>query len=601
MAAAEIMREVVVPPRHGSGSDGDERMPSECRAHIWRCLSLDEQLSCSAVSATGRRAAPVVLRLAAIVWRLYTAIVRNELSTRELSSLVEFVATEQKQLVEQFPAVLNLLYSFIRHTKALIAIGQCAVESLAQVLGSTRRLSEVFAQYDCDVARPDVFEPALEALASAVASDVPLLRRTALDSLVGITRSINLGIRESGASTGVGGPWAAAWAERERRREEAKANAGAFNRDPEGWWRQRREARIETDALSTTAALPSSSTSAPSLGPEAPAAASTPSPAATEAAREILELGAQLERGKVGELLCKHKELMLAYMHHCDLRTTALVPSFRRVLRGLSLPGEAQHIDVFCECLGSVWGRANGVDPDAAHIFAFSLVMLSTDLHSARNPGHEAMTYEQFARNLSSALTEGHITERMMRRSYEQVRDGALLEPRSRPGKSGDHGDQTRFAKARARGLRMVRDGALSESRSRRPSTESGEYMEQARLAKACVRLRNALLDPLREGGGVLSPRSEDPGVGSAALLWSGGVDGAPPPHLADLWRALWSAAWAPLLGGFSAGAHAAGADEELLMLALRGLQLGCEVSALLSEADQAQAFSMALQQLASK
>merc|ERR1712190_208951 len=76
--------------------------------------------------------------------------------------------------------------------------------------------------------------------------------------------------------------------------------------------------------------------------------------------------------------------------------------------------------------------------------------------------------------------------------------------------------------------------------------------------------------------------------------------DGASSEGTLGLWRALWSAAWAPLLGAFSAGAHRAAETECLHELALRGLQIGCQTAAMLDETEQAQAFSMALQQLAS-
>jgi len=253
----------------------------------------------------------------------------------------------------------------------------------------------------------------------------------------------------------------------------------------------------------------------------------------------------------VGELLGRHKDLLAAYVGLHDFQGLDLVSAFGLVLRGTSPPGEAQQLDRFCECLGSAWGRANSIDPETAYIFAFALVMLSTDLHAARTAAtHERMTYEQFARNLQHALPEGSLAEHVLRESYERVRAGALLDAR----------------------------------KGRRDSEDEG-------ISNACARLRRAI---------CRQPTAEAAALGRAEAAALHPIAG----NLGDLWRALWSAAWAPLLGAFSAAAQRArldgegGGDEQLQELALRGLQLGLEASAILGEADRSQAFCAALQQL---
>lgn len=479
---------------------------------------MPDQLYSSEVSMAGRRAAPAVVRLVGAVRLLASASAAGRPGTRALSGIVELVAAERGQLLPQIPLVVSLLNSVLRCKKACTPTRQCGVESLAQVLGSTRRLSETFALYDCDARRPDVLGPALEALGWAASQAA--LRRGALEVLVGITRSIVAGLREAGATSMQPGPWASSWAEREQEGKNHKEWAHTFNRDPEEWWRKHKEC-VGADA-------------------------------AGEAARMIQERSRALDRNVVGALLCKHKDILQAFVDLHDLEGLDLAPAFGLVLHSMSPPGEAQQVDRFCECLGGSWGRANSIDPEAAYIFAFSLVMLSTDLHSARPvAGYEKMTYDQFSKNLRSALPKGKLPEHMVRHSYDQIRQGALLSARS-----------------------------------------PGQVQEQETLNKACVRLRLALRRQV--AAGQASVRGGGCGAAEQAALHP--LTGA----LGDLWRCAWAASWAPLLGAFSAGAHAAGEDEELQEVALRGLQLGCEASALLGEADRAEAFCMALQQLSS-
>jgi hypothetical protein len=251
----------------------------------------------------------------------------------------------------------------------------------------------------------------------------------------------------------------------------------------------------------------------------------------------LLENRAVLDSSKVGDFLGRHEEVMTAYVRQFDLKGLGIVQAFSRVLRGLNVPGEAQQVDRFCERFGAAWGEANGFDPEASHIFAFSLVMLSTDLHRPVTPGHDRMTFAQFDKSLRSAIPNCCFAEKKVREAYDAIRADAL------------------WAQRRTDGEELP--------------------------IELCERLRRSLCEPR-----LISSVNQHE---LAACL---------PEGLQGLWQALWSACWGPMLGAFSAGAHGAGENEALREMALRGLQLCCQAAAMLEETEQAQAFCTAMQQL---
>eukprot|EP00928_Gymnodinium_smaydae_P018160 TRINITY_DN16910_c0_g1_i1.p1 TRINITY_DN16910_c0_g1~~TRINITY_DN16910_c0_g1_i1.p1 ORF type:complete len:539 (+),score=125.13 TRINITY_DN16910_c0_g1_i1:71-1687(+) len=265
-----------------------------------------------------------------------------------------------------------------------------------------------------------------------------------------------------------------------------------------------------------------------------------------------------LRGDRVGDFLGSNAEVLAAFLHSFNLSGLGIVQALARVLRGLQMPGEAQQVDRFVQHFGTCWGTANGVDAEIAYIVAFSVVMLSTDLNAPARSGHERMTLPEFERSLAGALPAGLDSlpaGSTAEEIYAQVQAGALV----------------------------------------------GAQHSEEGPGEVCAALELALL---AEGSGCCCASAAKIAA-AAAVVTGAAAKGAENPaaqrRLASLglWRALWSVCWGPLLGAFSAGAHAAAEEsEELEELALRGLQLGCEAAALLEEIVQAEAFSTALRHL---
>ncbi|CAF1402231.1 unnamed protein product [Didymodactylos carnosus] len=82
-----------------------------------------------------------------------------------------------------------------------------------------------------------------------------------------------------------------------------------------------------------------------------------------------------------------HKEVMNVYFDQLDFNKMDFLAAFRKFLAGCHLPREATKIDRlmekfaarYCECNSNLGIFASD---DAAYVLAYSVIMLTTDLHS---------------------------------------------------------------------------------------------------------------------------------------------------------------------------------------------------------------------------
>lgn len=78
--------------------------------------------------------------------------------------------------------------------------------------------------------------------------------------------------------------------------------------------------------------------------------------------------------------------IMSAYIDQMDFSGKEIVAALRHFLEGFRLPGEAQKIDRLMEKFASRYFENNpgGVfaSADTAYVLAYSIIMLTTDLHS---------------------------------------------------------------------------------------------------------------------------------------------------------------------------------------------------------------------------
>ncbi|XP_063968593.1 brefeldin A-inhibited guanine nucleotide-exchange protein 1-like [Lytechinus pictus] len=101
----------------------------------------------------------------------------------------------------------------------------------------------------------------------------------------------------------------------------------------------------------------------------------------------------RLEKTVIGEFMGErdlfNKECMYAYVDEFDFTGVDFVGALRMFLAGFRLPGEAQKIDRMMEKFASRYFEYNPTQgifasADAAYVLAYSIILLTTDLHSAQ-------------------------------------------------------------------------------------------------------------------------------------------------------------------------------------------------------------------------
>ncbi|VDL71420.1 unnamed protein product [Nippostrongylus brasiliensis] len=121
----------------------------------------------------------------------------------------------------------------------------------------------------------------------------------------------------------------------------------------------------------------------------------------------------RLDKTVVGDFLGDpdefNKQIMYAYVDDFDFSSKDFVSALRMFLEKFRLPGEAQKIDRlmekfasrYCECNPSLGLFASA---DTAYVLAYSIIMLTTDLHSAQVKSK--MTREQYV-NMNRGINNG--------------------------------------------------------------------------------------------------------------------------------------------------------------------------------------------------
>ncbi|XP_056019394.1 brefeldin A-inhibited guanine nucleotide-exchange protein 1-like isoform X4 [Ostrea edulis] len=106
---------------------------------------------------------------------------------------------------------------------------------------------------------------------------------------------------------------------------------------------------------------------------------------------EFFHSDERLDKTVIGDFLGENekfnKEVMYSYVDQLDLLEMDFVSALRRFLEGFRLPGEAQKIDRLMEKFASRYCVCNSntnlfASADTAYVLAYSIIMLTTDLHS---------------------------------------------------------------------------------------------------------------------------------------------------------------------------------------------------------------------------
>ncbi|GBG24000.1 Brefeldin A-inhibited guanine nucleotide-exchange protein 1 [Hondaea fermentalgiana] len=155
-----------------------------------------------------------------------------------------------------------------------------------------------------------------------------------------------------------------------------------------------------------------------------------------------------LDKAAVGEYLSEdpaykpfNHEVMQAYLASFDFAGVRIDRALRMFLASFRLPGEAQRVDRVVEAFGKQLYAQNTTpapeghedadedarcifrSADAAYIFAFSIIMLHTDLHNQGITAEKKMKLHEFVRNNRNINAGENLPETLLTSVYEAIRD----------------------------------------------------------------------------------------------------------------------------------------------------------------------------------
>uniref|UniRef100_A0A1B6EEA2 SEC7 domain-containing protein n=1 Tax=Clastoptera arizonana TaxID=38151 RepID=A0A1B6EEA2_9HEMI len=158
---------------------------------------------------------------------------------------------------------------------------------------------------------------------------------------------------------------------------------------------------------------------------------------------EWLHLDDRLDKTGIGDFLGENedfnKEVMYSYVDQMHFSGKDLVSALRSFLEGFRLPGEAQKIDRLMEKFASRYCECNPnnglfASADTAYVLAYSVIMLTTDLHSPQVKNK--MTKEQYIRLNRGISDNQDLPEDYLSQIYDEIAGHEIkMKATSKPGK----------------------------------------------------------------------------------------------------------------------------------------------------------------------
>ncbi|KAL3284058.1 hypothetical protein HHI36_018226 [Cryptolaemus montrouzieri] len=136
----------------------------------------------------------------------------------------------------------------------------------------------------------------------------------------------------------------------------------------------------------------------------------------------------RLDKTLIGDFLGENddfaKGVMYAYVDQLDFNNLDFVAALRNFLDGFRLPGEAQKIDRLMEKFASRYCGCNPnntyfASADAAYVLGFSIIMLTTDLHSPQVKNK--MSKEQYIKLNRGSTESKDVPEEYLSQIYDEI------------------------------------------------------------------------------------------------------------------------------------------------------------------------------------
>lgn len=155
--------------------------------------------------------------------------------------------------------------------------------------------------------------------------------------------------------------------------------------------------------------------------------------ASAESVAQFFHSTDRLDKSLVGEYMGDfntfNKEVMYAYVDQMDFSGKDIVGALRFFLEGFRLPGEAQKIDRFMEKFASRYFQTNMnkglfTSADTAYVLAYSIIMLTTDLHSPQVK--RKMTKEDYIKLNRGINDSKDLPEEYLSQIYDEIAESEI-------------------------------------------------------------------------------------------------------------------------------------------------------------------------------
>ncbi|KAG5838550.1 hypothetical protein ANANG_G00224830 [Anguilla anguilla] len=269
---------------------------------------------------------------------------------------------------------------------------------------------------------------------------------------------------------------------------------------------------------------------------------------------QFLHQEERLDTTQVGEFLGENvrfnKEVMYCYVDQLDFCGRDFVSALRAFLEGFRLPGEAQKIDRLMEKFAARYlecnqGQTLFASADTAYVLAYSIIMLTTDLHSPQVKNK--MTKEQYIKMNRGINDSKDLPEEYLSSIYDEIAGKKIAMKESK-----EHSITPKSSK----------QGVASEKQRRLLYN-----MEMEQMAKTAKALMEAVSH-------------------AQAPFFSA-------THLEHV-RPMFKLAWTPLLAAFSVGLQDCD-DQEVASLCLEGIRCAIRIACIFSMQLERDAYIQAL------
>ncbi|KAJ8257565.1 hypothetical protein GJAV_G00187030 [Gymnothorax javanicus] len=262
----------------------------------------------------------------------------------------------------------------------------------------------------------------------------------------------------------------------------------------------------------------------------------------------------RLDTTQVGEFLGENvrfnKEVMYCYVDQLDFCGRDFVSALRAFLQGFRLPGEAQKIDRLMEKFAARYlecnqGQTLFASADTAYVLAYSIIMLTTDLHSPQVKNK--MTKEQYIKMNRGINDSKDLPEEYLSSIYDKIAGKKIAIKESK-----EHSITPKSSKQ-----------SVASEKQRRLLYN----MEMEQMAKTAKALMEAVSH-------------------AQAPFFSA-------THLEHV-RPMFKLAWTPLLAAFSVGLQDCD-DQEVASLCLEGIRCAIRIACIFSLQLERDAYIQAL------